>query len=391
MDKLKLERLNKIAVLGPHDRINFGDFLFPIMLDFALSKTFNSKIELKKFSLVKADFSHLGAFSSNSYKVLTKSINNNEIDTVIVAGGESLTARWNNLYSYINPYYDKLYQNTNLRNNRLVRNIPKFILGNKTEFPFIINNLNYTKKNIRHYYNAVGGASGLNKNQINVLKSANLVGLRDLASFEYLEKNNLKENIFLVPDSAIILSDVYPINELPINNFGEYIFLQLSNYKHENKIDDIISQLEKLLSEGNKIILCPIGTAKGHEDHIILKKIKENISRDNLILVEGQPTIKEIISYIVNSKLYIGTSLHGVITAMSYAVPYIALNPKQSKLTSFLKTWSIPELNLAGELDSFYSKINQIDFENIKSEIFENTKTLKNKYYQFINTIAKEL
>ncbi|CAM3340647.1 polysaccharide pyruvyl transferase family protein [Empedobacter stercoris] len=391
MDNQKLEKIKKIAVLGPHDRVNFGDFLFPLMLDFSLSKALNINVELKKYSLVDCDFSYLGAFKSESFNNLTRDVISNEIDTIIVAGGESLSAKWNNLYSYINPIYDKFYQNKSIRNNRLFRNIPKLILGNKTEYPFIIDSLNYKNKKIKHFYNATGGAIGLGKNQIKVLDTANLIGIRDISSFNYLKNNLSQENITLVPDSAIILSDVYPINQLKKNIFGDYIFFQLSNFKYDNKLNEIISQLEELLINNHKIVLCPIGTAKGHEDHVVLKKIKNSIINDNLILIDNQPTIKDIISLIVNSRLYIGTSLHGIITSMSYGVPYIALNPKQIKVNSFLKTWSITELNEVCELNNFYSKVNIINNSILNLKICENTNNLKSKYYEFINQIVEEL
>lgn len=391
MGKLKLERINKIAVLGPHDRINFGDLLFPIMLDFALSKTFNSKIELKKYSLIKADFSYLGGFSSNSYKALTKCINNNEIDTLIVAGGESLAAKWSNLYSYINPYYDYFYQKKILKNNRIFRNIPKLILGNKTEFPFIINTQNYKSTDLKIYYNAVGGGRGLNKSQIDTISIATLIGLRDLSSYNYITKFKQDEKFVLVPDPAIILSDVYP--KLTLEPFieGEYVFFQLSNYKHQNKIKEVVNQLKEILKTGLKVVLCPLGTAKGHEDQIVLKTISKELYHKNVVLIEKQPSISQIISLIANSRLYIGTSLHGVITSMSYGVPYMPLNPSQKKVVSFLETWSIPELNKVYELESFHDNFDEIISQDLKQKIKSNTESLKQKYYDFVGEILETL
>ena len=68
--------MKKIAIFGPHDRFNYGDFLFPLMLKYALKKKYlinDSQIEY--YSIVKADFSKNGAYSSKSYKELKRNIN----------------------------------------------------------------------------------------------------------------------------------------------------------------------------------------------------------------------------------------------------------------------------------------------------------------------------
>ena len=41
---------------------------------------------------------------------------------------------------------------------------------------------------------------------------------------------------------------------------------------------------------------------------------------------------------IKNSKCFIGTSLHGIITAMSFGIPYLCINNKQ-KLKNYIKDW----------------------------------------------------
>lgn len=389
MDNVQ-KKINKIAVFGPHDRMNYGDFLFPIMLDYALSKILKKDVCLKKYSLVNADFSSLGAFKSNNFRKLTLDIEKNEIDTVIVAGGECLSARWNNLYSYINPLYDKFFKINYLKNNRVFRNIPKFLLGGKTEFPFVINNNNYSN-NIKIFYNSVGGGVGLNNNTLKILDNCDIIGVRDRLSFDYIKTDFDSSNKYLVPDSAIIISDVFNKKEFKRLIKEDYIFFQLSNFKHQNKIKEIIDQLNEILKTGITVVLCPIGTAKGHEDHIILKYIYDKLNNKNVIFINKQPIINEIINLIIFSKIYIGTSLHGVITSMSYGIPYIALNPKQIKLTSFINTWSINELNFVSELDGFIYYYNKIIKQDLNEKILHKTNELKVEYYNFIELMISKI
>lgn len=386
-----LNSINKMAVIGPHDRINYGDFLFPMMLEFALSKIVGSEINLRKFALVSSDYSHLGTFKSQSFKRLTSAVNSGEIDTIVVAGGESISAKWNNLYSYINPLYDYFYQYKKIRNNRIFRNIPKFLLGNKTEFPFLINPQNYKTSDLKFFYNAVGGGRNLSISQIEVLNQASLVGLRDVSSYNYIRNFKQDEKFVLVPDSAIILSDVYLKSTLEATIEEEYVFFQLSNYKHQNKIKEIISQLRKILETGLKLVFCPLGTAKGHEDQVILKRIYKELNHPNIVFIDEQPSISQIISLIANARLYIGTSLHGVITSMSYGVPYLPLNPNQKKVVSFLDTWSIPELNKVYNLESFHDNFDEIISQDFNQKILTQTELLKQKYYDFVGEVLETL
>lgn len=381
----------KIAVFGPHDRMNYGDFLFPLMLDFAFSKLTQQDVQFNKYSLVSSDFTEIGAFKSKNYRQLKKDINHGKVNVLIVAGGESLQAKWDNLYSYINPIYDYFYKKTRIRKNRIFRNIPKFLLGGTTENPFLIHKKDF-KKNIKVIYNAVGNGHNLSSNQIKRVKDSDLCALREKKSYQFVwDKFN---SALLVPDSAIILSDVFPFDKtMPKLVENDYIFFQISNHKHQNQLDKVCKQLTDIANTSNcKIILCPIGTAKGHEDHIALKQILKNTHHPNITLFKETPTINEIISLITHSKMYIGTSLHGVITSMSYGIPYIALNPQQIKLNSYLETWGIEELDTVSEISNFSVEFNRIFRDvSLNEKILEKTKEQKAIYYNFIETMIETI
>lgn len=383
MESLTENTLKKIAVFGPHDRMNYGDFLFPMMLDYSFSKLLNKNITLKKYSLVNADFRNYGAFTSANFRNLTKDINSGQIDTVIIAGGECLQARWSNLFSYISPWYDRFYQKPKLKNNRIFRNIPRLLLGGKTEHPFLVSRKDFNKK-IKIIYNAVGGGADMKDYQIAMLRGADICGLREKHSYLFLKEKFDKGE--LVPDSAIILSDVFEKGKALKRIMQEdYIFFQLSNYKHQNKIDAICEQLQKIVKQTEcKIILCPIGTAKGHEDHIILQKIESQINHPQIKIYKTNPTIFEIASLIAFSKLYIGTSLHGVITAMTYGIPYVPLNPFQVKLKAYVETWGITELQkVSNTFDFLQDALSAFD-SNLADKILEKTVEQKKLYYDFV-------
>lgn len=388
MDYLKKNITQKIAVFGPHDRMNYGDFLFPLMLEYAFSKELETDITLKKYSLVKSDFRSYGAFKSKNYLTLRKDINADKINLVIVAGGECLSANWSNLYSYINSIYHYFIKKEFFRKNRYLRNIPKYLYRGYSDNPFIIDPTKYDNK-VKVIYNAVGGGNYLNEKQLSTINKSTICGLREIVSFSHVQKK--VKNAILVPDSAIIISDVFTnfCNKKITNR--SYIFFQLSNYKYQNRMKDICKQLSDILNNTNlDIILCPVGTAKGHEDHIILQKIEMELNNDRVIFYSNQPKLNEIAQLIANATIYIGTSLHGIITSMSYGVPYIALNPDQEKVVAYLETWSIDELKKVSNTCEFYADFKKLgSLENLSKEILQKTKTQKQQYYSFVSLMIK--
>lgn len=393
--------MKSIAIFGPHDRFNYGDLLFSIMLQHAMEKSRSHHYNFHNFSLVDADFSGKGAFKTSNYKTLLKQIESGKIDALIVAGGESLRADWNGLYSFISPFYFRIF-----RHPRLPKYFKKDVfirkfLGGRSDNPFLINKSDFNN-DFRIIYNSVGGGHNMAKNKLVRLKDADYISFRESASVRYVQEHIPEKKIHLVPDCAIIMSDIYLKKDFLIHpnvrdsvndllRSGKYIFFQLSKYKNEGKISEAIKQL-KSLSEKHKlkIVLCPIGTAKGHEDQEPLQKIHEELEMRSFLV--NEPTMEEIMSLIAFSKLYIGNSLHCVITAMSYNVPYLGLNPKQRKIVFYLESWAIPELQQMPKVDEFMAFADQIlQSPELNSKIETATTQQKLDYYQSVERITNIL
>jgi len=387
----------KITIFGPHDRFNYGDLLFAIMLEYGLNKISPNTFDFTKSSLVEADFTEKGGFKTFSYKRLKKDINSRNIDTVIVAGGECLRADWNGLYSFINPIYFKIFRHPKIpvffKKNKWV----KFFLGGISDNPFLINKSDF-EQNINVIYNSVGGGNNLSEKMLKKLNEANYLSFRESKSFQFVKENLAEKEVFLVPDSAIIMDDVYPKTDFLSSEKipseikeilkKQYIFFQISKYKNDNKLGEIAQQLKSLAeTKGVKIILCPIGTAKGHEDHIPLQQIHQSIKEHSILIKDV--SIEIIMALIAYSQLYIGNSLHGIITAMSYKLPYIALNKKQIKIIYYMDSWAIDNLKEVQNIDDFLEKAQFcLENETLSSQINEKTIQQKDLYYSSLKRIS---
>lgn len=388
----------KIALFGPHDRFNYGDLLFAIMLEHGLNKVSPNSFDFTKYSLVEADFTAKGGFKTFAYKRLKKDINSKNIDTVIVAGGESLRADWNGLYSFISPIYFKIFRHPRIPNFFKKNEWVKYFLGGVSDNPFLVNKSDFGN-NINVIYNSVGGGTNLSKDRLGILKRGDYLSFRENKSFQFVKDNLSEKDVFLVPDSAIIMDDIYPKADflssekipLEIKEIlkSKYVFFQISKYKNDNKLAEIAQQLKSLAeTNGVKIVLCPIGTAKGHEDHVPLEEIYQNIKEHSILIKDVSVDI--IMALIAYSQLYIGNSLHGIITAMSYRLPYVALNKKQIKIIYYMDSWAIDGLKEVQDTDNFLATAQFcLEDQTLSAQIDEKTIQQKDLYYSSLKRISK--
>ena len=105
----------------------------------------------------------------------------------------------------------------------------------------------------------------------------------------------------------------------------------------EYVINSIQAKLMELSKVTNyKICLCPIGMALGHTDSVALRRIAD-LMTDNYFEIKD-PNIFDIMWLIKHSKMYIGVSLHGAISAMSFNVPYIGYG--SLKVKYYFEQWT---------------------------------------------------
>lgn len=341
----------RLYILAPNDRFNYGDLLFPYILKHYFSDFFD---DIRFVSTTKSDLSEKGGIPTEDYSVLFKMDVNWE-NHLIVAGGESLCVRWFIILSYVNKYVSLI--------SRLSGKLKRFFGTYSTDFfSFIIDVFFRTKtlyvfsvgkKEIPHIktiaYNALGGSRLLNKKKfnrrtVNILSSVDYFSVRDLDTSRALEKNAIKH--FLCPDTAILMSEVFSekyIQEhlsVSTEDFNDkYIFFQ-GNYKLWNNSEkDIAQQLCELHKKtGHKLCLCPIGTALGHLDQVALKNISKEFDKTVSFKLIENPNIFDIMWLIKHSQIYIGSSLHGTITAMSFGVPFVGYGPR--KLGAYIEQWT---------------------------------------------------
>ncbi|MBA7675451.1 hypothetical protein ES703_83686 [subsurface metagenome] len=343
--------MKRVHLYGAFDRFNYGDLLFPLVLKKAIGSASDIDCVCECYGLIASDLRRFGG-------VITKPISDLDIDKankdiLIVAGGEVLGAH----ISYLYNCFGKGIARSRIMNKLRLGCINSYIARKKlrvnSNYPFIINKKEYEE--ICLIYNAVSGENAsIEMNEF--LTSVDYISIRDKDVYRSMcDKCHRETSLFLYPDSATLISEYFPFGYLEtkigretkeiINLFGDgYICFQAAERFINTNIKTILSELIALyVGQQFPIVLLPIGRAHMHNDHVGLARIRKHI--DVPCVLPKDNTIYDIMYLIANSKLFIGTSLHGNITAMSYAVPYIGLDGRIRKLHSYLQTWGIEGLD----------------------------------------------
>ena len=356
--ELIIERImmkKKVVLFGAYDRYNYGDNLMPILLEMYVTKYLPEKLDSYQFihaSISDSDLRHFSCFE-------TKSINNivnelNKDDVIIVVGGEVLCASNSGLFLHmpkaklLNDFYTKL--------NRLP--LAKAIfkkwvdLRYRTpwEYPYLPDQ-KLLNDGVKVKYNTIGGGiprklSIETKNDLtNRLEDADYLSVRDKRTYERLSH---VRDVELYPDSAFIMSDLCPDSFLKakvsedVLSYAEnqYIVFQAAPAKVGDNLMNIITKLKALSGKTKRrILLLPIGYAAGHDDFYLLNDIHKKML--DCSDIKFDLNVWEIMYLIKNGDFYMGTSLHGAITAMSFGKPHFGINKSIQKLNAFLRDWSI--------------------------------------------------
>lgn len=346
----------KIGLFGAMDRYNYGDLLFSIILEKWLREQ-NSKVSFNYYGMIESDLSAYGAVKTKSIEKAFTDKN----DVLIIVGGEVLTAKWTSTYLYLLESNTKIFINrviNKILNKELANKLARRKLRGQTNFPYIIPKSKL--ENTKIIYNTVGGAdfSFFNVEKKNILKEE--ISQSDYCSVrDPLTKKNLEQigvsSVFMYPDSAIIMSKFFwkEVLEKKINDEAReivrqysqgYICFQVGRYLGKNYEDVISRELIKIYQEKNlNIVLLPIGRAAFHEDHIILNKIKNIIGEKANVILAKENGIYETMYLISQAQIFVGTSLHGNITALSYGIPCVGLDKRVLKIGEFMKQFSINE------------------------------------------------
>jgi polysaccharide pyruvyl transferase WcaK-like protein len=349
--------LKKLVLFGAFDRYNYGDNLMPIVF-----MRYIEKYQPQILQDYEVEYSAISQSNLQNYDCVKSSKINSIINklepgsAIIVIGGEILCGTNADLFLHMqsSSFTHNLALAFKKNFTKLFNLYSRLQYSTKWDYPFIIDKA-YLPTGVKVLYNTIGGQINPNNKPLyqKITKriiDADYFSVRDSRTLNQLD--NIRD-VSLSPDSVFLLPDVISEEFLQkhvkpdiylLKNEEPKFVIQAAPSKIDCSEDEFIEQIKLLANHSqSKIILLPIGYASGHDDVPLLTKINK-ILPDNTILLKDL-NVWEILFVIKSAKAFMGTSLHGVITAMTYGLPHFGLNVNIGKLNAFLQEWSVAPYN----------------------------------------------
>ncbi|WP_119165942.1 polysaccharide pyruvyl transferase family protein [Algihabitans albus] len=363
-------------VLGAFDRFNYGDILFAHISAYLLKEKFPD-IQIHFIGFKKTDLGRSGGVLVRDFSFIDQFKSAPGESLVWVSGGAVLDVRWWTMTQML----------LSDRGSKAFRRVRRYLRDEMLDFlcrryhrsphpmPWIFDRdaLPFDE-GFAIAYNSVGGANfsplpeRLRSAVRTGLSTADYVSVRDANSRDALAEIGVAP-VELVPDSAVLLNEsslsktLFGLGEEEANAdpYGTRLSLpegsicfQCAGRFFRRFEDDICDQIEKLheVTEQN-IVVFGIGYAPFHDDHLTIDGISDRLGENEWLHVYREESVSGIARLIQKSSCYIGTSLHGYITAFAFSRPRVGLSPDVGKLVGFRDAWDLPSMPVGISFSDF--------------------------------------
>ena len=313
----------------------------------------------EQYGLKRSDLRVFGALPSRSMRDLYRDVEDG--DVVILAGGENLAQTW---------YVMHLTVLGELGAKSAMACREKFGLGfaeklarwrfrGCQEFPYILSPGHF-QRSVRVMYNSMGGwplahyAPAEQTSIVRDIAKASFISIRDETSASILKGLDPKISIRVAPDCVFLLSEMVPKEELArkasdkvrqmVQRAGEFLCFQCHPRYGQANREEIKRQLLALAKQsGLNILLTPIGRIHSFNDNVFLGPLAAELG-DRVSLLPASAGIYDVAYALASSRLFCGTSLHGVVTALTYGAPFVPLMSEDPKLANNVRSWGLSEV-----------------------------------------------
>jgi len=291
----------KLAHFGTFDVANYGDLLFPRIVEHELGAQFD-------------EFRHISPIGGQPYDDVPASISvrralssGEKFDAVMIGGGNILHGRPTGMPEYASVS-SSAYPDLWLAAARIAR---------EQQIPLVVN--------------SPGVASPLawpETSAVRVLReTAEYFAVRDVRSADLLTGAGGVDAV--VPDTALLVNQAIPFagqasldaleGQLAGLRVGEYFVAHANDRYLGAGVHEVASALDELARlSGTRPVLVVIGAVQG--DAAVVQAIAREMTSDPVIVREPR-RVGDIAHLIAGAAFYAGSSMHGFITAVSFGVP----------------------------------------------------------------------
>ena len=358
-----------IAHLGTFDVENYGDLLYPIIFRHLLKKR-DPSLQVRHYSPTAGEAPQEAGFETHS--ILDLFERSAEPRTLVVGGGDILRTDWDVVASHYGTNsrvsYDGLRRSIGTLNAfdyLLRKKIPRlnpaaFYAGRfrarwmnySAAGPFLIDtddlpeasSVSYLSCGVPHDFNP------RERTRVKrILDQARFIYLRDEQSAEKLRSAGVSRTIHVAPDLAVTLSDQFDreqhvrrgqeiLSQFGVDKGRSFTSFQCQPYPGFDE-EEIVTQFRRYQERTDSlVVMLPIGNC--HGDHEFLQSLARRAG--GALKYAGRCSVVDVIALIAASDLFVGTSLHGNITASSFGVPHVFGPLPVDKTGGFLSTMNLP-------------------------------------------------
>lgn len=363
-----------ITQLGTFDVDNYGDLLYPIIFRHLL-KNRDASLQVDHYSPTAGAAPREAGFETNS--LLSLFAASSEPRTLVVGGGDILRTDWDVVASHYGTNsrvsFGGLRRSIGMLNacgyflrTKIPRANPAAFyagcfharwLNYPAAGPFLIDTDNlpagssvaYLSCGVPHDFKPI------EKSRVKrIFDQAGFIYLRDEQSADKLRRAGVEREIHVAPDLAVTLSDQFDPNsqmrrahevlsQLGVDPGRPFLCFQCKPYPGFAE-DEIVTQLKLYRKRtDSEIVLLPIGYC--HGDHEFLQALARRSGGTLKYVAAG--SLADTMAVIAASDLFVGTSLHGNVTALSFGVPHLLGPLPVAKAGGFLGVMNLPaELKL---------------------------------------------
>jgi len=357
-------------LFGAFDRHNFGDLLFP-----HVSAALHNRSNVLFAGLAESDLRAYGGYKVQSIVRLAAEWGSRPIN-IIHAGGEILTCNaWQAAAMILPPNEAKDMIARYDRRPLAALDWAQRQLGMHALAPYSMPTQLFPHAN-KIIYNAVGGVdldegdTVLRAEVLANLKAADAVGVRDKCTHALLQAEGLRPR--LMPDPAVMVAELFGTTIRERMSQGElvqarqafpqgYVAVQFSADFEivpgtADPLFQIAAQLDRFVrASGLGVVFFRAGAAPWHDELDCYAKVVAHMRSPSTIVFTSLD-IWDICALIAGSRGYLGSSLHGRIVAMAFAVPRLNLRHpshvgRTTKHIAYADTWDQESLPATVDLN----------------------------------------
>mgnify|MGYP003647247525 CR=1 FL=1 len=228
--------MNDIILYGAFDRHNYGDLLFPLIMERVIKQQFPEK-KVVVAGLIDSDLSEFGAPKTVKIKQALKESQHDA--TVMLAGGDVVACDWQSAYGYllptiIFPFYERIacYYFPKITDFFIAR-----LAGLTSELPFNLNrdDVGISRKIIYNSVGATGVSHVIDENKMlslsKVMNEACYVAVRDVFSQEQLKRLHISR-----------LKNLSSNHHLALKNYSKTTWKAILFFKYRKRMSEVKSK-----------------------------------------------------------------------------------------------------------------------------------------------------